>query len=530
MTFPTHPERIWAAAFGLSWAIDLLFWHSNPGIAFTLWIALALAGLFLSAFWERKRVSWPSFLLGLVTLGLALTNSLRAEPFSRFFTSFLSLACLCLLAATLSNGNWLFYRVGDYILTGFSLIAAGVSAGAHNRKRPDIDLAEGQAPPRPKSIWQTLRLILPYLRGILFAIPVLSVLGLLLASADPLFSERMRSLLSIFDFSHLSEYVFRIFYIVFLGYVFCGLLLNAVVPSKPEPRPNPQEAWKLRYLGSTEAFIVLGTVVAMFGFFLVLQFHYLFGGQANISGTGYTYAEYARRGFFELVWVAILSIALYLGLGLITRRDTPAKQRAFSLLAILLLAMLLLILGSALQRLLLYEGAYGYTRLRTYTHIFIFWMMLLLLAAIVLEAVQRPGHFGLALLIFTLGFGLTFTFLNLDGLITNLNIQRDRAGKELDTAHLTGLSADAVPTLARIFNNPAESETLRLQSGAALACLQKRLSLTENLVDWRAYNLAEANAARIFNSLDLKAYSPNEPAGMDIKVNGQIINCWNSSD
>jgi hypothetical protein len=44
---------------------------------------------------------------------------------------------------------------------------------------------------------------------------------------------------------------------------------------------------------------VLSSVVVLFSAFVIIQFQYFFGGAANISIEGYTYAEYARRGFGE---------------------------------------------------------------------------------------------------------------------------------------------------------------------------------------------------------------------------------------
>jgi len=58
---------------------------------------------------------------------------------------------------------------------------------------------------------------------------------------------------------------------------------------------------------------------------VILQVQYLFGAQSNITAQGYTYAEYARRGFFELVVVAVLSLGLHLVLGTVTRREKPLK-------------------------------------------------------------------------------------------------------------------------------------------------------------------------------------------------------------
>ena len=85
-----------------------------------------------------------------------------------------------------------------------------------------------------------------------------------------------------------------------------------------------------QFLGFTEAAVVLGAVVALFAAFVVIQFQYFFGGQTNIGMQGYTYSEYARRGFGELVAVAFCSLLLFLGLSAIVKRQNPAQRWGFS--------------------------------------------------------------------------------------------------------------------------------------------------------------------------------------------------------
>ncbi len=82
------------------------------------------------------------------------------------------------------------------------------------------------------------------------------------------------------------------------------------------------------FLGFTESTVVLIAVDLLFALFVFIQFRYLFGGQANITPVGYTYSEYARRGFGELVAVAFLSLGLILGLGAYT---PPCGPRAAGL-------------------------------------------------------------------------------------------------------------------------------------------------------------------------------------------------------
>jgi hypothetical protein len=485
------------------------------GVSYPLWVLLAVLALFLCSLGEGKRPALPAYLLAAASLALSSTVALRAEEFSRAMGVLLSLTGLALLAATLTTGNWLFYRLGDIVVAGAKLFVAVIIRGSGNSSNPKPSPAQssaeaGPAPaavPTPGRFRNNLRRGLPFLRGALLALPVLFVLGSLLAAADPVFARSMENLFKVFDFARLPEYLFRLFYILVFAYIFTGVLLHAVLPDAVEARPDPNQPWNSRFLGSTECTIVLSAVLALFAFFIALQFRYLFGGQANIRETGFTYSDYARRGFFELVWVAVLSLGLYWGLSAVTRRQSARDQLVFRLLSIVLFSFVLIMLASALQRLMLYETAYGFTRLRTYTHILIPWLGLLFLAAIVLEAMRSPGRMALALTLTIFGFGLTFTFLNVDGLITRLNLERFRAGGELDAAHLAGLSSDAVPPLARAFSEE-RSQSARDQLGAALAChwINALEHAKNRPFDWRGYTFSAARSAQTLAALDLSPY------------------------
>jgi hypothetical protein len=156
------------------------------------------------------------------------------------------------------------------------------------------------------------------------------------------------------------------------------------------------------FLGFTESTIVLGSVVALFAAFVVVQFQYFFGGTTNINMEGYTYAEYARRGFGELVTVAFFALMMLLTLSGVTKRETETQRKIYSGLGIGLVALLLVMLVSAYQRLGLYEAVYGFSRLRTYTHVFLVWIGFLLIATIVLEILRKERMFAFAMLIASL--------------------------------------------------------------------------------------------------------------------------------
>jgi hypothetical protein len=192
----------------------------------------------------------------------------------------------------------------------------------------------------------------------------------------------------------------------------------------------------------------LGVVGALFLLFVLVQLRYLFGGhEAVLRTAGLTYAEYARRGFFELVVVAGLSLPLLLVADWAADKTDPVAVRRLRRLAGLVVALLFVILASALERMRLYTAAYGLTETRLYTTAFMAWLALVLgwLVATVLRGERR--RFGVGTLAAGLAVVGCLDLLNPDGMIARVNGARAAAGGSYDAAYVRSLSADAVPAL-----------------------------------------------------------------------------------
>ena len=288
------------------------------------------------------------------------------------------------------------------------------------------------------------------------------------------------------------------------------------------------------FLGFTEAGIVLGSVVLLFASFVIVQFQYFFGGQANINLSGFTYADYVHKGFGELVTVAFFALLLFLGLSTITRRETLLRQRIFSGLGVALLALVAIILVSAYQRLVLYEDAYGFTRLRTYIHIFMIWVGVLLAGVVLLNLFKRQRAFALAALLAGLGFSVSLLLLNVDAFIVQRNLARFDQGQALDVGYLATLSSDAVPVLVSAYEAPGASNVARDRVGAVLTCIQfEDSNRGAGDKSWQAFNFpiyyAEASMARVVDTL--KAYQTDNsswPASVTTPMN-QKFDCYSST-
>jgi hypothetical protein len=521
-----RPNVLWITALILGWLFDFLFWKHNHGVSFAIYVVLCLAGGFTVLRMDGLKPHWRSLLLLLPIAFFAAMSFIRQEPLSLFLAYAFTLFSLGVLAFTYLGGRWPAYSLSDYVANFFKLAGSSIA-------RPFVFIGEtrrrnAEAGPRSgaKRIW-------PILRGVLIAIPIIAIFAALLASADLIFAQKLDEIVKLFRLEKLPEYIFRAVYILIGAYLLAGVLLHAATRSQDEKLIGVEKPLVPPFLGFTDAAIVLGSVTLLFAAFVVIQFQYFFGGQANIHMDGYTFAEYARRGFGELVTVAFFSLLLYLGLSAIVKRETPGTRWGFSGLGVVMVTLVGVMLVSAFQRLLLYEAAYGFTRLRTYTHIFMIWLGILLAAVVVLDILRKERAFALAALAAALGFAVTLSLLNVDAFIVRRNVARAPLGEGLDVPHLASLSADAVPALAALYADPALPALTRDAVGAALVC-RNEVQYGRSDENWRAFTFSGWLAGRTMDALQgtLSGYRVTEEGGpAKVLTPGQVMyECWSYMD
>ena len=246
-------------------------------------------------------------------------------------------------------------------------------------------------------------------------------------------------------------------------------------------------------LGAVEVGVVLGLLNVLFACFVAVQFRYFFGGAARVmSITELTYSEYARRGFFELTWVAGLVLPLLLGAHALLRKNSPTAERVFRPLAGAQVALLFVIMASAVARMRLYQSEYGLTELRLYTTAFMLWLGLVFVwfawTVLVQSARQRFACGALVAAFVTIGL---LHLVNPDAYIVRANTAHARAGRSFDAAYAASLSADAVPALVSALPSLSRDERCLVARGLA-----GRWSGRASGEDWRAWSLARSRAWR----------------------------------
>ncbi len=328
-----------------------------------------------------------------------------------------------------SSMPWLAWRSGGPATVGFLWSPVEMLGAVDTiRRRPAGDSGTTSA----------LRGTAPaVLRGLGIAIPVVLLLGTLLASADGVFASFFD--LPSFDLADAMSHLFLI------GIGAAGLI--ALNSSTPEPTYSDETS--SRPLGPVETMVVLGGIVVLYGLFAIAQVMASSGGDERIQATtGLTYAEYARTGFFQLLWCAAITMAILLGLRAMARPGGGRQQRVVRIISASTCALTLVVVATAIVRLGLYQDAYGLTMLRLACTTFA-WMLGVafgLLGVRMLQTRSRdwlPASYLLVAVV-TLGW---WNVSQPEARVVRYNLDRAATTGKLDIDYLDTMSDDALPAI-----------------------------------------------------------------------------------
>lgn len=315
-------------------------------------------------------------------------------------------------------------------------------------------------------------------RGLALAAPVVTVLGFLFARADAAFNQAAVHLFSI-DFGDASVgALVTIAFAIVVGGLFRRLLLPAR-PLNVKPPVDPEARLAIH---PAEFVVALGAIDALFVTFVGFQVRYLFGGAARVeSVAGLTYAEYARSGFFELTFAALLVLPLLIGAQALARRATSATRAWFLALGAVLTGCVLVVLLSAADRMQIYVDSYGLSELRVFTTIFIAWIAVVTLWLSVSFFLHRRC-FAFGALVAGYAFVILANAINPDALIARTDLRMPRSA---DLAYLSSLSLDAAPAVSANARWLPPPERAQLVSKA-----NQHWRAELRSADWKAMNLA----------------------------------------
>jgi hypothetical protein len=483
----TTPILIGALVIGI--AGDLLIPDALWRAGFSLWMAVVA----VIALGLRARTAAPDRERTLLIIGAAIAAAGLAWRGAEMLLpiDLLSTLCMGALVAWHATGR----RIVD--LTVVQAVRAAVIGVVTLATGAPATLRDGGSDSNRRA--EVARRLRALLIGLVLAVPPLLLVAGLLSESDPRFEAylvELHRLLTTTAAQHLLT-------TAVISWLALGWLRHAtrdqVTTIVPEIR-SPG----LPFLTVSVGLIGL---IALLALYLTTQAQALFGGAEHLLATvGLTPAEYARRGFFEMVVAAGVVVATLVAADWLLADEGAARIRFGAIGGILVVEVAALLL-SALARMRLYIGEFGLTEDRVLAVA----IMALVAAALVVVLTTLPrgqsARFAPRMLGVTIGWVALLNVVNPEGIVVRTNLARAAEGKAFDVPYHATLSGDALAVLV------AEAGQLPAPTCAALSAAlttqwTNRLVMTGE--DWRKEGLS-SRRARQWHAAG--AVLPCRPAG-----------------
>lgn len=434
------PSLVYAAAY------TVFTYDNDMGLGILAWILATICYvLYLLRASDIRLKKGSGFYLSIMGL-LGLSTILTSNYWLIFCNNygFRLLLIYFLLVQTQDTERWSIWEA----LSGIFLAVIG-SIG-----RIAAPFAEGYSwlLARDKSSEQAKKRRLTLL-GIAISIPALLILGSLLMRADAVFCNLFENLFSRWTLSaHVAGIAFTFLFGLFASY--CGMhyiLDKAGGRAEKEQKKQP----------ALIAQIFTTAILILYVCFCMVQIIYLFGGFGTLP-EGMTYAQYARSGFFQLLYVCVINLILVLTIKVFF--ETTAYLN-YALLGICLCSYIMT--ASSAYRMILYIQVYDLTVLRI--------VVLVALAAIAIllagicRSIFHPEFRILTYCVVVIGVVYTlFSFSHVERFVVRYDLARMTEDNATETfQYLETLSLDALPAALR-FLESADANTYAADMRTAL--------------------------------------------------------------
>jgi len=299
--------------------------------------------------------------------------------------------------------------------------------------------------------------------GLCITIPLVMVVLFLLMSADLVFENMIDGFLENINLGDIFGVFFLVVAVFFFAYGLMVWFLEKNLSDEVKDKRNGEPIL---------AITVTSVLTLVYLLFCGIQIFSLFLGNMELP-VGYTYAEYARRGYFELLTVVILNCILVL-VGMKRFRES------FILKAILttMSCCTYIMIASSAMRMVLYIQKYHLTFLR----VLVLWslaVLTLLLTGLIIQIYNENFKLFRYCMVVVTVFYLILSFAHPDYWIAKYNVAHKNE-MYTDFYYLSRLSADAAPVMAKTFGKVDET---RHQ-------YERNLENEIEGMDWRTFNVS----------------------------------------
>lgn len=490
-------KKILYSSLFLSILQSILFWHKSPGISLTIFIVPTVLVILYNLKEKQMLNNKRGILWAIPVILLSLTYFIFNNAFFQVLNIPVIFTLIIIMSISITeekiSENRFIRNILGKIFKPFGIMFDCIS---------DFEIDEFLGKQKEKQN-EKIKTIQKIGKSLLIAIPIILIIILLLSSADSIFGSLFSSVSEFisraFESETISDIITRfIFIIVWFVYII-GFLITFI---KKDDTEKQEIVTKKINLSTLTANMILISLNIIYLIFSIIQFRYLFMNAGKTPD--FDYATYARTGFFQLMFVSFINLAL-----LKTIKNT--KGRLIKTLKILLVIFTMIIVISAMFRMYLYEQEYGYTYLRLFVYFILATEILILIPILMNICGQKLDTFNISLKIIICMY-IILNFINIDYIIARNNIDRYLANPEenrLDAFYISDFTGtDAINEKIKLLNASSDGlsyERKEYMNNVKQTIKSELLSYKNRRQDfkWQEWNLSKMEAYNLLKNINL---------------------------
>lgn len=428
----------------VSLALGFVFTHFAVKYFGGIWggIFWALFGVFGAVFVKVKAISvgvWHIVVFGIAE-AFCFVPLFSANYFVNFLAAMFSFILYFYLTAAVSGAE-LFGR--HFILD--ALISVFIRPFENFTRQPKSAFSIFRGRTRAKNVLYALV-------GLLFAIPLTIIVVMLLIRSDELFANSMNEF-----FMRLPRFSLSVIWELLFAAPLAMYIFGAVFSMRGYAPAHGDGVPSYRLFPAVIGYAAVTPICVFYFIYTITQFVNI----SNALGQTLDYSKFARSGFFELCAIAVINLGVIVIMQTFTvRKEYDKKTLPLRVYTIMISVFTLLIIATALTKMIMYINEYGMTLLRVYTS----WFMILLALIFVLIILLQIRDYIIWKPLFAVFTAMTalLCFGDFEGMIARYNINAYRTGAltELDTDALEDLGYSAAEPAAALLET-TEDEQLK---------------------------------------------------------------------
>ncbi|MEK6264509.1 MAG: DUF4173 domain-containing protein [Clostridium sp.] len=468
-------------AFILGIIYDIFFTGKVAGVSIPIFYIMFM-GFFL---WSvREKVSFKKsvgYITIIPTFLIAVNYCIHSNSILNFFNGIM-LLLLTIVSTVLIRYDGIIWGSLNFIK---KVLNRGSKAIFENAYKPYMFIKGNIGVRNKKGISSTKKNIL---RGILISIPLLIIILVLLTSSDMVFKGYITNFSSIFENISIGEIINRSVIIIIVFTIIFSYIWSFKYSCYEYENKKMSMKWE-----PVTMLTIIFMINVVYLLFSIVQFSYLYGGGNNFLSHDFTYSEYARKGFFELVAVTIINFTILISSMKFIKKDNKTVNTICNIFLTTLVAFTLNMLFSAHYKMSLYEQTYGFTYLRIFVHLFMLMLFILFIVALI-GIWNRKMPLNKILMVIVLSMFVILNYINVDKIIAKENIDIYYKTQKIDVQYLSNLSYDAIPEILKL-KDDSNLDVAR-QVNSYLNDVKKELSEEHS---WYEFNYSKYKARKILD-------------------------------